>query len=156
MTSSSSAGAKVQVEYSICPPGWSMSAAFKQSCFWIWESSWDFSGVQSLARASSLRNMPSPEQGASRMILWKNSGKFFTIFSGFSLATKRLGIPKSSRLRRRALALVVLMSLATRRPAPFRADPTAVAFPPGAAHMSSTYSPGSTGMREAGVMALGS
>ena len=28
MTSSSSAGAKVQVEYSICPPGWSMSAAF--------------------------------------------------------------------------------------------------------------------------------
>ena len=33
---------------------------------------------------------------------------------------------------------------------------TAVAFPPGAAHISSTYSPGSTGIREAGVMALGS
>ena len=138
------------------PPGWSISAAFRESWRWIRESSRDFSGVQSLASASSLRNIPSPEQGASRMILWKNSGKLFASFSGFSFATKRLEIPNSSRLRRRARALEVLMSLATRSPCPCNAAPAAVAFPPGAAQRSRTYSPGFTGILEAGVMALGS
>ena len=78
----------------------------------------DFSGVQSLARASSLRNIPSPEHGASRMILSKNSGNALVNFAGVSFATKTFGMPKSSRLRRRALAREVLISFATRSPCP--------------------------------------
>lgn len=76
--------------------------------------------------------------------------------AGVSLVTKMFGMPNSSRLRRRALAREVLMSLATRRPSPLRAAPAAVALPPGAAQRSRTLSPGSMGMRDAGVMALGS
>lgn len=138
------------------PPGRSMSAAWSASSFWMEASSWDFSGVQSLARASSFRNIPSPEHGASRMILSKNSGNALVSLAGVSLVTKMFGMPNSSRLRRRALAREVLMSLATRRPSPLRAAPAAVALPPGAAQRSRTLSPGSMGMRDAGVMALGS
>ena len=100
------------------PPGRSISAAWRISSFWISESSMDFSGVQSLARASSLRNIPSPEHGASRMILSKNSGNALVNFAGVSFATKTFGMPKSSRLRRRALAREVLISFATRSPCP--------------------------------------
>ena len=65
--------------------------------------------------------------------------------AGVSLVTKMFGMPNSSRLRRRALAREVLMSLATRRPSPLRAAPAAVALPPGAAQRSRTLSPGSWG-----------
>ena len=89
------------------------------------------------------------------MILSKNSGNALVNFAGVSFATKTFGMPKSSRLRRRALAREVLISFATRSPCPCAA-PAAVALPPGAAQRSRTLSPGSMGMREAGVMALGS
>ena len=78
----------------------------------------DFSGVQSFARASSLRNIPSPEQGASRRILWKKPGNFSTRRRGVSLVTKLLEIPNSSRFRKRARALDALMSLAQEAPGP--------------------------------------
>ena len=55
-----------------------------------------------------------------------------------------------------ARALEALISLATRSPSPLRAEPRAVALPPGAAQRSRTTSPGSAGRQEAGVMALGS
>ena len=90
------------------------------------------------------------------MILSKNSGNALVNFAGVSFATKTFGIPKSSRLRRRALAREVLISFATRSHCPRSAAPAAVALPPGAAQRSRTLSPGSRGMREAGVMALGS
>ena len=90
------------------------------------------------------------------MILSKNSGNALVSLAGVSLATKTFGMPNSSRLRRRALAREVLMSFATKSPWPRSAAPAAVAFPPGAAQRSRTLSPGSIGIREAGVMALGS
>ena len=144
------------MEYSIIPPGRSISAAFRIRSFCISESSADFSGVQSRARASSFRNMPSPEHGASRRILLKKAGKRCASLAGLSSVTSMFLMPKSSRFLRRALALEVLISLASRKPVSFKAAPSAVAFPPGAAQRSRTKSPGSTGSLDAGVMALGS
>ena len=112
--------------------------------------------TQSRTMDSSLRNIPSPEQGASTRILSKYSGIRAASFSGSSLETQMPGRPNSSRFFSRALALELLMSLAKRRPVPLSFAPSSVLFPPGAAHRSRTRSPGSTGSRAAGAMALGS
>ncbi len=52
------------------------------------------------------------------MILSKNSGNALVNFAGVSFATKTFGMPKSSRLRRRALAREVLISLLPEVPVP--------------------------------------
>ena len=61
------------------------------------------------------------------------------------MVTREFSIPHSSRFRIRALALELLISLATSSPRPFRRLPSSVAFPPGAAHRSRTLSPGQPG-----------
>ena len=82
----------------------------------------------------SLRNMPSPEQGASIRILSNQPGKQAASRSGSSLQTRALPIPNNSRFFNSAFALEALTSLETRIPCPFKAAPRAVLFPPGAAH----------------------
>ena len=138
------------------PPGSSISAA----CTMISRCSFEkYSGpfsCQESTTAGFFRNIPSPEQGASTIILWKNSGNLSASTCGGSFVTKLLEIPNSSRLRSNALALAVLISFATRRPSPCKAAPSSVAFPPGAAHRSRTRSPGCTLSLDAGVIALGS
>ena len=104
----------------------------------------------------SFRNIPSPEHGASISILSKYSGKYSTSFPGSSLITIIFPIPNNSRFLSNPLALELLISLAISTPSPFNFAPNSVAFPPGAAHTSRTRSPGSTGIRLAGVIALGS
>ena len=62
--------------------------------------------------------------------------------AGDSLVTQQFPIPASSRFLRSAFARELLISLAQRRPFPSSLAPSSVAFPPGAAHRSSTRSPG--------------
>ncbi len=101
-------------------------------------------------------NIPSPEQGASTRILSKVSGKYSASLFGASDNIKGLVIPNNSTFLRRALALELLISLATKTPSPSSLAPSSVLFPPGAAQRSNTLSPGFTGRKLAGVMALGS
>ena len=144
------------MEYSSFPPGFSMEMALAIISFWILPKYSGRVSSQVLATFGSFRNIPSPEQGASTKILSKNSGKYPERRPGVSFVTMEFRIPKSSRLRRSAFARELLMSLATRKPFPCSFAPRAVAFPPGAAHRSRTYSPGRISRRSAGVMALGS
>ena len=77
-------------------------------------------------------------------------------FSGDSVVTYALPIPNSSIFLRSAFALVALMSLLIRTPSPLRSAPICVLLPPGAAHRSSTLSPGFVPRSDAGVIAEGS
>ena len=138
------------------PPGRSILTAFEVISRCRSAKKSGRSGVQVPMTASSFRNMPSPEHGASTRILSKKPGKTSARPAGVSLVTSTFSLPNSSRLRSSALARALLMSLATRRPVPFRRAFSSVALPPGAAQRSSTRSPGSIGRRDAGVMALGS
>ena len=66
------------------------------------------------------------------------------------------GMPDTSTFLRSALALELLISLVISSPFWLSFAPSSVDLPPGAAHISNTTSPGSTGSTLAGVMALGS
>ena len=156
MIRSFSLPSKVQVEYNIMPPGFSIRAAWRMMFFWMLLKNSGPCSSQAFTIFLSLRNIPSPEQGASISILSKYSGKYCSSLPGSSLSTSILPIPKTSMFLRSPLALELLISLATSIPCPFSLAPSSVALPPGAAHTSSTLSPGSTGRRLAGVIALGS
>ena len=65
-------------------------------------------------------------------------------------------MPQRSIFSRSAFTRVAEISLATKRPSPFNCSPNAVIFPPGAAHRSSTRSPGRTPLIAAGNIAAGS
>ena len=114
------------------------------------------SASQLFTISGSLRNIPSPLQGASTRILSKKFGSRSAIRSGVSLITIALRIPASSTFFRSVFALPALMSFATRSPVPPSLAPSCVVFPPGAAQRSSTLSPSPIGSVAAGLMALGS
>ena len=67
-----------------------------------------------------------------------------------------LRTPDSSKLYIKAFTLSWLISFATSKPSEFNLTPNLVLFPPGAAHKSSTLSPGLTSSICAGYIALGS
>ena len=104
----------------------------------------------------SFLNIPSPEHGASISTLSKNALNLSDILAGSSLRTQRLATPDTSTFLRSALVRELLISLVIRSPSPASFDASSVDLPPGAAHISNTISPGSTGSTLAGVMALGS
>ena len=138
------------------PPGFSMEIACFTISFCIFAHSGGFSSLQTRAASGFLRNMPSPEHGASTRILSKYAGNCSAIFAGTSFKRKEFGIPITSMFFRSAFTLEALMSFATRSPSPNSFAPSSVALPPGAAQRSSTRSPGPTGSLEAVVIALGS
>ena len=106
--------------------------------------------------SASLRNIPSPEQGASTTILSKKAGNFTESSAGVALVTTAFRTPMRSMFWERIPARVGWISLATKSPSPHSAAASWVALPPGAAQRSSTRSPGLGGHREAGSMALAS
>lgn len=110
MVPSFSTGEKVQVEYSISPPGFSMEMADETHSRWSLAKNAGLVSSQVLATAGSFLNIPSPEQGASTSILSKNSGMDFARDAGTSLVIKEFGIPHSSIFRCRALARELLIS----------------------------------------------
>ena len=91
-----------------------------------------------------MRNIPSPEQGASTRMRSKKAGRAAAIRSGLSLSTTALDTPIRSRLLFRISARAATYSLATSSPCPARADASWLVLPPGAAHRSSTRIPGRT------------
>ena len=154
--SSSSAGANVQVEYASLPPGARhLTASFKIS-FCLAAHIATFSVLHSESAASSLRNIPSPEQGASTTTRSKNPGKSSAIFSGVSFKTSALEIPIRSIFSDKIFTRDGWISFAIKIPSPASASPSAVAFPPGAAHKSRTFSPGFACAMAAVIMAEGS
>ena len=138
------------------PPGRSISAASRMISLWIFTHASTFSRLHVFTASGSFRNIPSPEQGASTSILSKYSGNLEVRRDGGSFVTTQFEIPNSSMFRSSARTLEGEISFATKSPLPQRRSPSCVAFPPGAAHRSSTLSPGMTGRISAGAMALGS
>ena len=100
--------------------------------------------------------MPSPEQGASTSTLSKYSGQRLHKSSGRAHTAAAFATPIRSRLRLNTCARLITGSLQTSTPPPAMNAASWVLFPPGAAHKSSTRSPGRGRRREAGAMALGS
>ena len=100
--------------------------------------------------------MPSPEQGASHRMASKVSGQRSARDFGSDETTMALAAPMRSRLPASALARVGSGSLATSSPRPFIAAAIWVLLPPGAAHRSSTASPGWASSAAAEAMALAS
>ena len=100
--------------------------------------------------------MPSPEQGASTRILSKNSGHRGLSSSGRALTATAFFTPIRSRFRESTWARLGTGALHTNSPSPASMAANWVLFPPGAAHKSSTLSPGWGCRADAGIMALGS
>ena len=105
MTLSFSSGEKVQVEYTISPPGAHIIAACPRISSCLSAQIRTCSGDHSSLAASSLRNIPSPEQGASTMILSKKAGNNAAICAVFSFSTTPFRMPMRSKFWDSTLAL---------------------------------------------------
>ena len=105
---------------------------------------------------SSFLNIPSPEQGASTIILSKKAGKNFAMFSGVSLQTTAFEMPSLSMFCESILARWPKISFDTSKPFPSSIPASWVDFPPGAAQRSHTISLGFASERAATDIALGS
>ena len=90
------------------------------------------------------------------MILSKNSGKYSVSPAGSWQVTTAFLQPIRSTFWERILALAGWISLLTSSPWPPMRDAAWLVFPPGAAHRSSTRSPGRGSSRDTTAMALGS
>ncbi len=146
----------VHVEYTSLPPGRSIRDASSRihSCLSAHINT--LSSVHSSTAVCDLLNMPSPEHGASTSILSKNPANLPEIFLGSSLITSAFFTPILSIFSDKIRALSGIISLATRIPSPFSISAICVLLPPGAAHKSSTLSPGSASRYIAGDIAEGS
>ena len=83
-------------------------------------------------------------------------GNFFDKRSGLSFVTTTFVAPHRSKFSRKSLARLFEISLATKSPLFSKKLASAVDLPPGAAHKSSTFSPGFTLRATAGYIADGS
>ena len=110
------------------------------------------SGDQAWIAAGSLRNMPSPAQGASTSTASKTGPVAPISFSGSMDVTTAFLAPMRSRLLRRIVARLGTISLANSTPWGTRAASWAD-LPPGAAHRSSTAMVGLRSKRSAGTWA---
>ena len=138
------------------PPGFSIIAAFSRISCCRPAQRRTFSGLHSVIAVSSLRNIPSPEHGASTMIPSKNAGKYFVSRPESSFVTTAFRIPMRSIFCERIFARAGWISLLTRSPSPPSLAAACVDFPPGAAQRSRIISPGCGFKSEAAIIALGS
>ena len=104
MLPSFSSGAKVQVEYTSVPPSHSIQAAASRIAACRSAQSRMFSILQPVSAASSFRNIPSPEHGASTRTLSKNAGKCSASAAGSMFVTTACRIPIRSTFWERILA----------------------------------------------------
>ena len=146
----------MQVEYTISPPGISIAAALQMISYCLSAHTSTWAGLHSFMASGFFLNMPSPEQGASTSIAWKNAGKCSASLPLSSFVTTAFLTPILSMLEDRILHLALFISLDTRSPSCPRYEASCVDFPPGAAHKSSTLMPGFGASRLAADMALGS
>ena len=151
-----SVGANVQVEYTSRPPGFNISAAQSKISACLAAQFSTFSGLHSSQASSFLRNIPSPEHGASTKMRSKYSRKLSESFCGVSFVTSALHTPMRSMFSDRIFALAGWISLQTISPSPCMEHAICVLLPPGAAHRSKMRSPGSAIRYSAGAIALGS
>ena len=153
---SSSSGAKVQVESTSTPPGASSRAAASKMPAAVAAHCATRAGLCWAMAAGSLRNMPSPEQGASTSTRSNQPGSASARRPGVSFVTTALVTPMRSRFWRRISARAGTYSLASKSPCPARAAASWLLLPPGAAHRSHTRMPGRTSSSGAAPAALGS
>ena len=90
---------------------------------------------------SSFLNIPCPEQGASIITLSKYPLNVFLKLLESVFVIIQFLAPNRSKFSPRALILLALISLETNKPVSFSLDSIYVDFPPGAAHISRTFSP---------------
>ena len=141
------------------PPGLSIFAAFSRISFCLLTQRMTFSKLHSLAASGFLRNIPSPEQGASTRILSKEASNLAASLPLSSFKTTVCRSPIRSTFLARILALSGTNSLLIKMPPPpllLILQEICTVFPPGAAQRSSTQSPGCGSRSETGSMALGS
>ena len=103
-----------------------------------------------------MRNIPSPEQGASTSTRSKKPGNLAARRSVFSLVTMALATPMRSMFRARIFARAGLYSLQSSSPCPSILPAIWVDFPPGAAQRSQIRSPGRGSSRATADIALAS
>ena len=132
----------VHVEYTSFPPGRTMRAALFRIAVCRAAQPAGASGFHWDAASGSRRNMPSPEQGASTSTRSKNAGSARASASAGAEVTNALVTPSRSRLPSRMRARENSISLESRKPRPFSRAAICPLLPPGAAHRSSTRSPG--------------
>ena len=105
---------------------------------------------------SSLRNIPSPEHGASHRTISKNSGNALEISFGSLFNTIVLALPQRSIFSNKIRERVGCISLATSKPSCSSISEICVDFDPGAAHISKTFIPGLGSKIVTAELALGS
>ena len=152
-TPSFSCRLNVQVEYTSRPPGRSMRAAAFRIAVWRAAQPTGASGFHCAAVSGSRRNMPSPEQGASTSTQSKNAGSARASASAAAEVTKAFETPSRSRFPSRTRARENSISLESRKPRPFSRAAICPLLPPGAAHRSSTRSPGRGSSAATGAIA---
>ena len=137
-----------------------MDAAQSKISSCLWAHSSTFCVLHCSHASSFFRNIPSPEHGASTMILVKYSLKCSARRCGVSFVTTALAIPMRSIFSERIFARAGWISLLMRIPLPAITAAICVLFPPGAAHKSRIRSPAPSAICRvryaAGAMALGS
>ena len=153
---SSSPRAKVQVEYTSRPPDRTRRAAASRISRWRAMQRATFSSLHSPMASGSLRNIPSPEQGASTNTLSKKAGSVSASSSAEALTTAQFLTPMRSTFCERIFARPDTYSLAMSTPSPAIAAASCVVLPPGAAQRSRTRSLGCTLRRGAAHIAEGS
>ena len=143
----------VHVEYTSFPPGRTMRAASFRIAVWRAAQPAGASGFHWDAASGSRRNMPSPEQGASTSTRSKNAGSARASASAGAEVTNAFVTPSRSRLPSRMRARENSISLESRKPRPFSRAVICPLLPPGAAHRSSTRSPGRGSSAATGAIA---
>ncbi len=138
------------------PPGFNIETAQERISRCLAAHTSTCRRLHSPLAGGSLRNIPSPEQGASTTIRSKNNGNRSARRCGVSFKTSALVTPIRSILRESVFALDATISLETSTPLPFIRPAICVLFPPGAPHRSRIISPGSGPSSSTTAMALGS
>ena len=138
------------------PPGASIDTACSRISSWRSAQPAGLPACHSPMASAWRRNMPSPEQGASTRMRSKYAGKRGASWSGMAQVTTALATPMRSMLRERICARAGTGSLHTSRPRPCMSAAIWVLLPPGAAHRSSTRSPGCGSSALTADSALGS
>ena len=143
----------VHVEYTSFPPGRTMRAASFRIAVCRAAQPAGASGFHWDAASGSRRNMPSPEQGASTSTRSKNAGSARASASAGAEVTNAFVTPSRSRFPSRMRARENSISLESRKPRPFSRAAICPLLPPGAAHRSSTRSPGRGSSAATGAIA---
>ena len=123
--------------YIVYPAGFSACHTDCKISFCLWAHISTFSKLHSVMAVSSLRNIPSPEQGASTRIR-SNCSPLSPICCGVLLVTITSGFPHLVRFSAKIWARPLWISFVTNRLPLGSHEQTCVDLPPGAAHRSRT------------------